>query len=321
MAIGDWFKGKKEKEKPQGKPKVNISIGATSLDGYGTTMSTNPVSYKPTYDFPDYFHAYATFFYIPPKVGDLKLHELFIKYPDKYPFIIKDPLETKSGLKPISFSIELIKLFDKKANMSEAERGRIHLGRIPGFTDEAGEPRKNDIILSMILEQYREVFKYKFNIDPIESNGTNAFNYDDPRGTINPQTKKVKIRGINDVSRGQFTLFATGNSISIADGRTGKSTLGELINKPSTNGTLLFDTSGDFKTLSQCPELEVIARAPISEFHKPSDSAYASFGHELVTLGDKYSGIKGYTFLMFVTPNALVTPETLKQEFAFKYAR
>jgi|SRR3989344_831169 len=325
MAFWDKLTGKKEekpREKPHGKPKVNISVGATSLDGYGTTVSTNPILYKPIYDFPDYFDPFATFFYTPPKIADLKVHELLIKYPDKYPFEMTEPFALDSRLKPISFSISLRDLFKGKENKPETEKGKIYFGRSPGYTDEFREPRINDIVLKKIIDEYIEIFYSKFNINPTEANGINAFSYPDPRGTIDPKTGRVKIRGINDVSRGQFTLCATGNSISIVDGRTVKNNIGQIIHQPSTNGTYLYNAKGYLKKdLTQEFELEVLASAPISEFHQPTDYCYATFGHELINIGDKFTPIKGCTFRMLMTRGPLVTPETLKQEFAFKYAR
>ena len=329
MGLWDKITGKEEKpqvktsEKPKGKVGVYTMEG-TSFNGEVKEhiLSADPILYKPVYDFPDYFQAHATFFYIPPKIADLKVQELLIKDPEKYPFDMTNPFASGNRVKPISFSIDLMDLFKKKSTMSETEKGRIYFGKTSDFRDDFKQERYNNIVLSKILEQYREGFKSKFNIDPIEVNGTNAFHYADPRGAIDPRTNQVKPRGINDVSRGQFTLFATGNSISIADGRTVKSALGEVINKPSTNGTSLYNVKGYLRSdLSLESGLEVIASAPISEFHKPADYCYATFGHELVNIGEKFSPIKGYNFMMLVTPTPLVTQDTLKQEFAFKYAR
>lgn len=328
MGIWDKITGKEEKPqvKTPEKHRVDISnIEGTSFNGETKehVLITDPISYKPTYNFPDYFHAYETLFYIPPKIANLKLHEFLIKDPEKYPFDMTHPLALGNKVKPISFSIDLMNLFKRKENLPETEKGRIYFGKVPNFKDDLNEKKINDIVLSEVIEQYREVFKSRFNIDPIEVNGTNAFHYQDPRGTIDPKTNKPKIRGINDVSRGQFTLYATGNSISIADGRTVKNNKGMeimTINKPSTNGTILYNAKGYLiKDLSLESGLEVIASAPISEFHKPTNYCYAAFGHELVNIGEKFSPIKGYNFIMLLTPTPLVTPETLKQEFAFKY--
>ena len=305
--------GKKEGPKPAVKPVANTKkvIGRTIISGVPVCSFRNYVDsaeYNPDYNFKPYFKSFATLCYIPPN-----LHEIIANDPTKYPIYVNNHFEKGLKLKPCSYSIHLIREFEKKENTKE--KGKLYFGRniVDKSQDSENETIRNDIGFYDEAEKYKKDFVKKFGIDPFGINKfrhknfevENAFNYPclDDKG-------EVVSHGWGDISRSQFELCAFDDSIKIADGRDCG-----IVQMPSGNVTAIVDTDGNLKILKHEGKvnLEKIVEFAANEFGEFSPSI-VRFGHEFANI----SGEKGYNFITLVTQNPLIIQETSLTEEEFK---